>query len=447
MAGAWCSCLVVVLLLGCLRVNAEQCGKQAGNAKCPDGLCCSQYGWCGVTSDYCGKGCQSSCPGPPPPPKPSPPPAPATPGRSLRRMGYYSAWAQWWDAPYAMLPEQIDAASYTHLLYAFALLDKSGKIVPMDADSELPQKGNARSGLYYRFNAAVRRRNPRVKTLLSIGGGDAALAPRFAALAATAAGRAAFAASAVTWARKHAFDGLDIDWEFPQTAGERANFVLLLRALRAAIAADAAAAPGGARRPALLLSAAVSAWGPQVDTSYDVPAVAKLLDLVNVMTYDLHGSWEAQTGEHTALQDARAPVLSVAGSARAWLSRGLPRGKLNLGLAMYGHTWTLADDARHGVGAPATGGGSPGKVTKESGTLAYFEILSFIKSRAKVVQDKGTTSMYAYKGKQWVGYDNNSTIAAKAKYAQKNGLGGYFFWAIDLDNTFVLAKAALKATR
>ncbi|KAL3525201.1 hypothetical protein ACH5RR_013573 [Cinchona calisaya] len=42
---------------------AEQCGSQAGNALCPNGLCCSQYGWCGSTDDYCKNGCQSQCNG------------------------------------------------------------------------------------------------------------------------------------------------------------------------------------------------------------------------------------------------------------------------------------------------------------------------------------------------------------------------------------------------
>ncbi|KAI4297846.1 hypothetical protein L6164_037711 [Bauhinia variegata] len=43
--------------------SAEQCGRQAGGATCPGGLCCSKFGWCGTTSDYCGDGCQSQCSG------------------------------------------------------------------------------------------------------------------------------------------------------------------------------------------------------------------------------------------------------------------------------------------------------------------------------------------------------------------------------------------------
>ncbi|KAI3847725.1 hypothetical protein MKW92_048634 [Papaver armeniacum] len=55
-----------------------QCGSGAGGALCSGGLCCSQYGYCGSTSAYCGAGCQSQCTivSPPPPPASTPPPPP-----------------------------------------------------------------------------------------------------------------------------------------------------------------------------------------------------------------------------------------------------------------------------------------------------------------------------------------------------------------------------------
>lgn len=46
------------LLLG---ISAEQCGRQAGGATCPNGLCCSEHGWCGTDPAYCATGCQSQC--------------------------------------------------------------------------------------------------------------------------------------------------------------------------------------------------------------------------------------------------------------------------------------------------------------------------------------------------------------------------------------------------
>ena len=74
---------LVILSFGLLLVaysTAEQCGEQADGALCPEGQCCSNYGWCGTTENYCDpEYCQSQCPAPSPPPPPPPPPPPFTP--------------------------------------------------------------------------------------------------------------------------------------------------------------------------------------------------------------------------------------------------------------------------------------------------------------------------------------------------------------------------------
>nr|ACJ23248.1 class I chitinase [Lolium arundinaceum] len=56
---------VVAILAAAFAVSAhaQQCGSQAGGATCANCLCCSQYGYCGSTSAYCGAGCQSQCNG------------------------------------------------------------------------------------------------------------------------------------------------------------------------------------------------------------------------------------------------------------------------------------------------------------------------------------------------------------------------------------------------
>ena len=43
---------------GGMQQVVDQCGGNAGGAICPNDLCCSQYGWCGNTAEYCGVGCQ-----------------------------------------------------------------------------------------------------------------------------------------------------------------------------------------------------------------------------------------------------------------------------------------------------------------------------------------------------------------------------------------------------
>ncbi|KAL6224410.1 hypothetical protein ACLB2K_003265 [Fragaria x ananassa] len=53
--------LIIFSLTLVIGASAEQCGRQAGGATCPNGLCCSQFGYCGNTAEYCGTGCQSQC--------------------------------------------------------------------------------------------------------------------------------------------------------------------------------------------------------------------------------------------------------------------------------------------------------------------------------------------------------------------------------------------------
>lgn len=57
-------CLSLLQGLALIVVVASQsCGPQNNGALCPTGQCCSQYGYCGTTSDFCltSQRCQSQC--------------------------------------------------------------------------------------------------------------------------------------------------------------------------------------------------------------------------------------------------------------------------------------------------------------------------------------------------------------------------------------------------
>jgi chitinase len=82
---------------------------------------------------------------------------------------------------------------------------------------------------------------------------------------------------------------------------------------------------------------------------------------------DLHGSWENITGINSPLKSRvgesdEDSYLNIYSIVNYWLSKGLPKNKLIVGLATYGRTFTLKDDTSYGLGASAIGPGKKGQV-------------------------------------------------------------------------------------
>ncbi|KAF8052465.1 hypothetical protein N665_1556s0010 [Sinapis alba] len=57
------SITLILLSYTAAMVAGQQCGRQAGGQTCAGNICCSQYGYCGTTADYCSpdNNCQSNC--------------------------------------------------------------------------------------------------------------------------------------------------------------------------------------------------------------------------------------------------------------------------------------------------------------------------------------------------------------------------------------------------
>lgn len=130
-----------------------------------------------------------------------------------------------------------------------------------------------------------------------------------------------------------------------------------------------------------LVSIAVGGVQFSAEKSYNIPAVAAQVDFINVMTYDLHGPWEKMTGINGAMyagpadHSATQKQLNVDACVKFWLSAGAPASKLIVGVPTYGKSFTLSNQANHGVGATTVGAGNAGPFTREPGSLGYNEVV------------------------------------------------------------------------
>ncbi|KAG8182777.1 hypothetical protein JTE90_018651, partial [Oedothorax gibbosus] len=314
----------------------------------------------------------------------------------------------------------------THAIYALAKLENNS-IESRLPDIDLPEYLNG----YQKFND-LKKKNPNLKTLIAIGGWDMTSKP-FSIMASDRTNRTIFIESVLLFLKQHGFNGLDLDWEWPVTNGGRAedkqNFVVLLKELKAALHSEG-----------FLLTSTVSATKYYIDMAYDIPAISKELDQIHLLSFNFHGHWDPVIGLNAPLYAAQGASdqdkqLTVDFAVDYWLKGGAPKEKLILGMPLFGRSFTLANPNENGVHAQAAGSGESGRLNGDREILGFNEICENLsKRRWASVWDPDAWTPYAYKGNQWVGYDNQRSLNLKVEYLMKKGLAGGLVWSIDTDD-------------
>ncbi|MGW2666602.1 glycosyl hydrolase family 18 protein [Streptomyces sp. NPDC001272] len=365
---------------------------------------------------------------------PGPGPGP-DPGAKVK-LGYFTDWGVYQRNYHVKnLVTSGTAAKITHINYAFGNV-QNGKCTIGDSYADYDKAYTADQSvdgvadtwdqpLRGNFNQLrkLKAKYPSIKVVYSFGGwtwsggfGQAAQNP------------AAFAQSCYDlvedprWA--DVFDGIDIDWEYPNACGlscdtsGAAAFKNLMSALRAKFGASN------------LVTAAISADGSnggKLDLA-DYAGAAPYVDFYNVMTYDFFGAWDAKgpTAPHSPLTSyAGIPIagFNTEAAITKLKGKGIPGSKLNLGIGFYGRGWTgVTQDA---PGGAATG---PAPGTYEQGIEDYKVLKSSCPATGTVA---GTA--YAKCGSNWWSYDTPATIAGKMTWLKNQGLKGAFFWEFSGD--------------
>ncbi|KAF4021489.1 hypothetical protein G4228_013407 [Cervus hanglu yarkandensis] len=216
----------------------------------------------------------------------------------------------------------------------------------------------------------LKERNRKLKTLLSIGGWNFGTS-RFTTMLSTFSNREKFVNSVMPLLRTHGFDGLDLFFLYPGLRGSPARDRWTFLSLLEELLQAFKNEARLTMRPRLLLSAAVSGDPHVIRKAYDARLLGRLLDFISVLSYDLHGSWEKVTGHNS-------PLFSLPGDPKS-------------------------------------------------------SICSFIEGMNKRWIDDQYVP-YAFKGKEWVGYDDAISFSYKAFFIKREHFGGAMVWTLDLDD-------------
>jgi len=351
-------------------------------------------------------------------------------------------WTDWHEK--LLSYKKIPFEYLTHVYYAFGTfgVDYKLRFFTRDYLEGLTQRAHAHS----------------TKVLFSIGGwADSAY---FSPMVADSAARANFVKDCLGFVEKYCIDGIDLDWEYVGRPGnacnkfdpvnDAPNFLLLLQELRAALPAE----------KEITLAVGVSPFDGVNGPLSDVSQFADYVDRFNIMVYDLSGpGWSPETASSAPM---RGPH-SATSAFEAWTLAGIPVNKLGLGVPFYGRAWTLLDGdspSTNGISNKHVKGIIPKgdqddhpSVDKCAGPEAVYGgtwnfrnlVAQGVLTGPKYDQpsspwnrgyDTYSETAYVWNTltKQFITYDDPTSLEAKANYAKSIGFSGVMFWELSCDN-------------
>ena len=323
---------------------------------------------------------------------------------SKRVVADYGYWSQYQTPPYGAA--QIPYRKLSHINHAGVSFDASGTLsVP---------PGFIEHELNHRAHAAG------VKVLLLLGG-DFMGVEASGTIQTLVDNIAAFE-------QEFHYDGVDVDWEFPETSGDRRFLVELMEKLRGS-------------NPDYVLSIDAPPWGGY---GYDLKHLQLSLDYVNIMMYDCAGPWTAYGqlnspifwDRHDPAPWECQPGGSVHDTANYFL-KAVPAAQLNMGTPFYGYHYTninqlfglcpnaafTADQSCDNTVKTVNYGVDLKHRINKNGWQTFYDPVALVPYMVKTDGKEG-----------YITYDDAFSTYFRVWYSDwDRGLGGTFMWSLDAD--------------
>ena len=353
-------------------------------------------------------------------------------------------------------PSTIPWNQVTHVNVAFAGIDKNNKCAFWTDYQQADMAAADYTTTVPPLVSFANTNHPGVAVILSVGGWT--LSYRFSTALSDAAHRTAFIDSCITLMNQYGLDGLDFDWEYQGALGptsgdgsckagdtcsrtaDNANFVSMITSLKNDSRMNVGRSGSGFTKKFISAAVRANTSGDVKNIAYDYTGLNGALPTggygyLNVMTYDMHGTWETNA-------NVTGPV-AWAESAMSYASgQGMTAANLQMGVPFYGPVWNnSASSAENAAGTPYQT--IPFRHLKQGllGTCGTNNCATYTNtnkdkwircsSGCSFTLDNVSYSTTA----AWASYDDASVIKAKMDWVATNNYGGGMYWVAGGDST------------
>nr|CAC34265.1 hypothetical protein [Schwanniomyces etchellsii] len=393
-----------------------ECGPLASgdlyNSECPNKACCSQYGFCGTTSEFCDKkssntnspgttGCYSNC---------GYGNLPTKSASSFKKVAY------WIDTDSSMYMDPLTINGYDIVHYSFAIINSD---LSISVGSGFDDFLKITSKKIIAFGGWDFSTNPNTYNILREVVSDSKINT--------------FANNVINFINEYNLDGVNFDWEYPGApdipgipAGDKKDgkrYSDLIGLIKQGI---------GSKLVSVALPAAY--WYLK---AFPLTDMDKHMDYFIIMNYDYYGQWDYNTdtgiGCHVDKRNTTDIIKMITKS-------GIDTTKVYGGVANYARTYKLKDNNCNKYGCDFTGPESnaiTGDITRTPGIMTENELLAIDKStRTRWSDTDSHCDIMTYEDNtNWAAWMKSSERTNLINWYKDIGLGGSALWAVNYDIT------------
>ena len=321
-----------------------------------------------------------------------------------RLVAFYGSWSKYQTPVYSA--DQIPYAKLTHIIHAGINLNE-----PADGTFTIPATGFLEPQLLTKAHSAG------VKVLFYVGASSGA---DYSAVTASAKFRATFIRDLKEVIARYGYDGLDIDWEYPNGKADLKNFVTFMNEIRAAFPS-----------PAFILSTDIPNYPSD---GVDFAGLKKSVSWFNIMLYDEAGPWTGDVQMNSPIYSDPAnpnPQGSADQAATDFLTTyNVPAEQLNMGTPFYGYDYMDQKELYQNCD-PCTDANVP-SLNYGTQIKPLINRLGWVRHWDSIQEVPYLTRADGRNG--FITYDDSRSTYLKTYYSVwTRNLGGMFMWELSAD--------------